>query len=301
VCLALALLTKVYMLVLLLPLGAMVYCALRSSARRAAAAAVAIVLAILPAACWYWHAAATAAPGSPYADHVFYSVRQTAEVHLPPHPLLWSPEFYRRVLDDLSGVVLTPVGLAMALAGFLDRGWRRHAAWLLASLLLVAALPLKFYAMNYYYLAVLPPLCVLAGLGWQRVAERLRPGPVARIVLLLVLLLFSCRYWVRPVTVTAEEDRPVLAAAAAVRALTGPDEPVATMHGSTLDLLYYCDRPGWALSPEMPGLADRLADCRRQGARYLVVAGPAAEHLPGTVAWPAPVVQGDGFRVFRDF
>ena len=44
-------------------------------------------------------------------------------------------------------------------------------------MILVAALPLKFYEMNYYWMAILPPLCVLVGLGGQMLYERLRPGP----------------------------------------------------------------------------------------------------------------------------
>ena len=83
-------------------------------------------------------------------------------MHRPPHPLLRSPDFYRQVLDDLAGVVLTPVGFALLLAGLLGRAWRREAAWLLAMLILVAALPLKFYEMDYYWMAVLPPLAIVA-------------------------------------------------------------------------------------------------------------------------------------------
>jgi hypothetical protein len=51
---------------------------------------------------------------------------------------------------------------------------------------------------------------------------------------------------------------------------------VITLHGSSLDLLYYCNRPGWVFpitDNEAP--AKRLESYRRQGARYFVVAGLA--------------------------
>jgi len=190
----------------------------------------------------------------------------------------------------------------LALAGLLDRAWRREAAWLLAMLILVAALPLKFYEMDYYWVVVLPPLCILAGLGWGVVQRGLRPSAAATAILLLVAVVLSLRYAVRPAFVTPAEDRAVVAAAAAVRALTEPEEPVVAMHGSTIDLLYYCHRPGWAVAPQTPELRSVLADCHRQGARYAVVAGSAdaagEATVPAALERHPVVARGDGFRVF---
>ncbi|MHB1033989.1 MAG: ArnT family glycosyltransferase [Pirellulales bacterium] len=299
---ALVLLTKIYMLVLLLPLAAMVFWQ-RNGRRpwtrgRCLLAGLAVVAAVTPGAVWSIHAYQTAAPGNPLATHVFYSVRQSAAEHLPPHPLLFSPDFYRQVLDDLAGVALTPVGLALALAGMLNRGWRRHAAWLASMAILVVLLPRKFHEMNYYYLAVLPPLCILVGLGWQVLYERLRPSRLAIAGLVAVAAIFSFRYAAVPAFITPPEDRPVLAAAEAARHWTTPDEPIVTMHGSTIDLLYYCDRRGWAFAPDEPNLAQRLADCRRQGARIVVVvgSGDTAPTLEGRVL--RTVERGEGFVVY---
>ena len=355
VCFALLLLTKIYMLVLLLPLGVMVLRSGRSTpvqlpkarteglpgsagtdAKRPAAsplgaiseesdrwlgssaaspqepkaqratprkyplALCAAVLAMVPAALWYTHAARTAAPGSASAGRIYFSLWRTAQTHSPPAPLLWTPDFYRQLLDDLTGVILTPVGFVLFVMGFLNRAWRQHAAWLVAMMILVAALPRKFYEMNYYSMAVLPPLCVIAGLGWQVVAERLRPGRMATFGLLAVALVLSMRYAVKPAFVTPEEDRAVVAAGRAIQKLTAEEEPVATMHGATIDLLYYCNRPGWAIAPDTPELDCVLEECRRQGARYLVVAGPEA--TSGEVAAlrsRTPVLRGDGFCIYQ--
>jgi hypothetical protein len=213
--------------------------------------------------------------------------------------LLWTPDFYRQLLDDLTGVILTPLGFVLLAVGFLNRGWRQHAVWLVAMGILVAALPRKFYQMNYYYMAVLPPLCVMAGLGCQVVAERLRPGWKAAIGLLLVALVLSLRYAVKPAFVTPEEDRAVVAAGRAVQALTAQEEPVVTMHGATIDLLYYCNRPGWAIAPDTPELESVLQQCRRLGARYLVVAGPEATRGKVAALEPhTPVLRGDGFCIY---
>ena len=183
----------------------------------------------------------------------------------PPsaYSLLWSPDFYRQILDDLAGVVLTPLGLALAMAGLLHPAWRRYLPWLMAMALLVAALPLKFHQMNYYWMAVLPPLAILIGLGWQQLHDRLALGPSATAILLAAALLFSLRYAVRPALVTPQADRAVVPAGQAIQKLTSDEEPVATMHGTGIDLLYYCRRPGWARSPDAPQLDKALNDCRR--------------------------------------
>jgi len=308
--LALLLLTKVYLVVLLLPLGVMVAFGDRLAGRpspegrarrsRCALAALAAALAVLPVALWCVHAIRTAAPGSPHAPHVYSCLQGNAEAYRPPDPLLRTPDFYRRLLDDLTGVILTPLGFVLLLIGFTDRAWRRHAAWLVAMVILMAALPRKFYDMNYYCMAVLPPLCVVAGLGWQVVWERLRPGRAATAGLLLVALVLSMRYAVKPAFVTPQEDRAVVAAGRAVQGLTPEEEPVVTMHGTTIDLVYYCNRPGWAVPPDTPDLDAVLEECRRQGARHLVVTGSDDRGVsePRIEAY-APVVRGNGFCVYR--
>ncbi|MBN2582737.1 MAG: glycosyltransferase family 39 protein [Planctomycetes bacterium] len=292
-CLALLLLTKVYMAVVLLPLAATGF---RSARPHGASGgwllAATLGLAVLPAACWYAFAYHAAAPDGPHAGQVYFSVRRSAGDHFPPHPLLGSSDFYRRVLDDLTGVVLTPIGFAFALAGLSDRRWRQHGVWLAATAVLVLVLPRKFYEMNYYYLAALPPLCVLAGLGWQVFQQRVRPAKAAVGLTLAAALLFSFRYALKPAFVTPEEDRGVIAAAETIRALTAEDEPVVTVHGTTIDLLYYCDRPGWALDPEDPQLPEMLGRCRREGARYAAIVG-SAPMLQGLVAC------GNNYRIHR--
>ncbi|HUT08956.1 MAG TPA: glycosyltransferase family 39 protein [Thermoguttaceae bacterium] len=291
ICLALLLLTKIYMLVVLLPLTVTVLRRSRSIMGSLLTLLV-IGLATIPAAFWYAHALRTAVPDGPFSERVFYSVRDSAEVHAPPHPRLGSADFYRQVLDDLTGVVLTPVGFMLALAGFSDRRWRQYVAWLPAMLILVLALPLKFYEMNYYWMAVLPPLCILVGLGWQAIQRRLQPGRTATAVLLVAAVVLSFRYACKPAFVTPEEDRGVVAAARALRELTDANEPVVTMHGTAPDLLYYCDRRGWVVAADARDLDSLLADYRRRGARYVVVVGKGPP-------LPEPVGGGENFRIHR--
>jgi 4-amino-4-deoxy-L-arabinose transferase-like glycosyltransferase len=292
--LALACLTKIYVLFVLAPVVAMAW---RTRPWKAAVGALALAAAIMPAGAWYWHAAAAAGPGSPVANRVYYSVRSTVDVHRPPHPLLGSMAFYRRIAGDLLGPVLTPLGFALLVVGLANPAWSRHAAWLAGSVLLIVLLPRKFYEMNYYWLAVLPLLAIFAGLGWQLAQERFRPGRSAVAGWLVLAVLLAGRFTAGPLLKTAQEDRGVVAAGLAVQRLTRPDEPVVTMHGTTIDLLYYCRRPGWAIEP---GDSETLLRCCRQGARVLAMAGeePLAEaHWPGIDS--QRLAQGPGFAVYR--
>ena len=270
VSLLLLLLTKIYMVVLLLPI------ALFPPTRgRAGCAILATSLAVLPALAWCVHVFIVSSAEHPLAERIFYSFRNSAIVHHWPHPLLSAPDFYGHVLIDLGTVVLTPVGLALLVAGLFHPAWRQHRAWLFACGALIAALPLKFFEMNYYYLAILPALCVLIGLGWERISVLWQPPHWAVAGFVSAAILLSLRYSVRPAFMTPDEDRSVVAAADAAQRFLGGDEPVVTMHGSTIDLLYYTNRVGWAISPgnNSARLAARLEACRQQGARLLIVAG----------------------------
>lgn len=296
--LSLALLTKIYMGVLLLPLTAAVFLGRTSDFRRRLWALVALALALVPAGLWYAHAWRAGDPNGPFAARIYYSVRDSAEAHWPPHKLARSPAFYKHLLDDLGSVVLTPLGLALLAAGFLHRAWRRYGWWLAASTILILLLPRKFFEMNYYWMAVLPVLCVLIGLGVQVLVQQGVLTRRATIGLLLIAVLLSLRYAAGPLWSIPPEDRAVVAAGRAMDRLARAEEPVVTMHGTTLDLLYYCRRPGWAIDPHAADLQDQLAACRRHGARYLVIAGlePAPAAPPGVTG--GELARGDGFAIF---
>ncbi|HJT35530.1 MAG TPA: glycosyltransferase family 39 protein [Pirellulales bacterium] len=341
---ALLLLTKIYMLVLLLPLAAMVRCTVagcekqRSNDNRSASCRMTflgrllrskrttddlgrssyesldrsslpiilgtgmLLLSAIPAVAWCAAAMHLANPTLPHSQHVFDSLYRSTTVHHWPHPLLASGEFYARLLYNLALPGLTPLPMLMAFIGLASRAGRRHAWWLAAMALLVAALPAKFYELQYYTLILVPPLAVLAGVGWESVLSRYRPPRAAVALCVLAWSAISMRAAVGPAFTTPAEDRGVTAAAAAVRQLATTDEPVATLHGASSDLLHYCDRPGWALSTNDRHLMQRLDECRRQGARWLVVAdlkALAASPSSAEMAGLPMVREGDNYRVYQ--
>jgi len=305
VALAALFLTKIYMLVLLLPLAALVWRSRNVSAQRLPwmASITGTLLAVAPALCWCAYVMAISDPAHPRSGSVHYSLAHSAAANGWPHPLLTEPAYYAQVFTSVATVVLTPLPLLLFAIAFRHPAWRRHAPWLASMAFLLVALPRKFDELNYYYLVAVPPLAIMVGLGYEWCVERWRPRKVWIGLAVAATLLCSLRYTIRPAFVTPAEDRAVVAAAEAVRELTLPRDQVVTMHGSTVDLLYYCDRRGWAVSPYHHDLSQKLLECQRQGARLIVVADVAhAEQNASCRAVLATlplVMAGDDFRIYR--
>lgn len=298
-------LTKIYMLVLLLPFVALLW---QQRMQRDVClpwfrSILGVLLAMSPALCWCAYVMEMSDPAHPRSASVHYSLAHSAAANGWPHPLLGNPAYYAQILTSLATVVLTPLPLLLFAIAFRHPAWRRHAIWLASMVILIAALPRKFDELNYYYLVVVPPLAIMVGLGYEWCLERWQPRAVWIGLAVVATLLCSLRYTVRPAFVTPAADRSVVAAAEALRKLTSPQDQVITMHGSTVDLLYYCNRRGWAVSPHHRDLAQKLLDCRRQGAQFFVVADVAQAKqnaaCSAVFATLPLVVAGDDYRIYR--
>jgi hypothetical protein len=75
------------------------------------------------------------------------------------------------------------------------------------------------------------------------------------------------------------------------------------MHGSTIDLLYYCNRPGWAIASDQTDLATKLAEVQRQGANLFVVCNlrdlDANQKAADILSSLATIAEGDDYRIYR--
>jgi len=300
-------LTKIYLLAWLLPAGWLLVqnndTPLATRLRRLLLPLGVLFLVAWPGMAWYAHGWWLSRPASPEASHVFFSLRDSTRVHTLPHPLLTSSDLYRRLLDRLDGSLLTPLGFGLLVLGLGDRRAWRHLPWLATCGLLVVLLPKKFYELYYYDLLALAPLALVASVGWQRLESGLQFTLGGRAGLMVVAALLVARYTIVPAFVTPPEDQSVLAAATAARSLTAVDEPITTVHGTNFDLLYYSDRPGWALAIDDRRFAEQLRQTAKEGSRLVVVA-----HLPLVALHPRAraaletlevVQQGDDFRIYR--
>jgi 4-amino-4-deoxy-L-arabinose transferase-like glycosyltransferase len=304
--LMLLLCTKIYMLVIFLPLA--VFAArkigtLQTGWRRWLLGCLSMAfIGLAPAAIWCVMAIRLSSPNSADSASVYYSLYRSTASYAVPNSLFTSASFYVRLLGNLAGTGLTPLGLLLAVVGAFTHSARRHAGWLAAMAVLVALLPGKFFELRYYTLVLVPVLAVLSGLGWEWLAPRVPTPRFSAAILLVIGVGCSLRLAIGPAFITPLEDRGVIAAATAMQELSVREEPVATLHGAGCDLLYYCDRPGWALSANDRQFSETLGRCRRQGARWLVVADLSSLERSSAAAGLAmlPVArEGKDYRVYR--
>ena len=214
---------------------------------------------------WVFHAAS---PGGPLARQVYYSLVHSRLAQQQAWALLLEPAWYARAAKELSLRLLGPLGLVLAVWGLWQSPFRRQA-WLACglSLGLLLLLPGKFYQQNYYYVLLVPAGCVACGLGYQAAEAWLRRRPRWQLAVLGGLWLVGVLRLAWPAAyATPEEDQSVLQVAALVRQLTLPEEPVVTLHGGSVVLLFYCDRPGWAWTDDPGRLSRRLQYAREHGA-----------------------------------
>lgn len=298
--------TKIYMLLMLLPLAVFAARKISSLPRKQqwrwlVGCLCMAILAAVPAIMWCLLTLQLASADHPESRHVYYSLYRSAGVHSTWSTLLLSSDFYLRMLSNIVGAGLTPVGLLLAVFGIGTTSARRHWPWLAAMAILVLALPGKFIELRYYTLVLVPSLAVVAGLGWDTLAARLPWPQCVAAVCLVIGVACSLRLSIGPAFVTPPEDRAVIAAASAVRAITSSEEPVVTLHGAGCDLLYYCDRPGWALSTNDRHLRDSLDQCRQQGAQWLVVADLSSlgRSTEAELAQLPLLIAEDDFGVYR--
>src|SRR5690606_27904210 len=112
--------------------------------------------------------------------------------------------------------------------------------------------------------------------GWNVIESRWAWRPRTQAAIAVLSVAIALRFAVGPAYRTPKEDVAVLPAARAAQEMLEPNEPVATLHGSGVDLLYYCDRRGWALDAGDQRFAEKLAHAQARGARHLVIADLAS-------------------------
>ncbi|MFH1422773.1 MAG: hypothetical protein ABIH42_08700, partial [Planctomycetota bacterium] len=181
------------------------------------------------------------------------------------------PDFYRTVMDYLSGICFTPLGFAAFVLGLLFMIKMKCKdkiflySWFFTIVLLIFTFPQKITDHNFYLLHMLPVGSIFAGVAVARVTkldffkERANRN-IFYTVMVVGFLLFSFRYFAHPVMKNVPKNEGVLRAARAINEITDSDDLIIASRGEAGDLLYYCDRNGWSFSlAERDNLGDWIA------------------------------------------
>lgn len=284
---ALALLVKIPTLYLGLPLLFLAWQRFGASTFRRPALWAFVALTLGPTVLWYWHGYRLFEE-----THLTYGIWNRYGYAKWGNPdVLADPGFYGLMLSRLWGVVLTPVGFVVAIAGIAmpvrDRRERVLHVWLVALVvfMLIAAEGNRVH--KHYQLPFVPIAAIFVGKVLAAVWSgewRVSGSPTARAVAvgtcLGALVVFGWVYAaplfaVQPFYLAQWEigrdvDRLIPKDALVV---TGEiDDNVDTPYRSQSPiLLYFAHRKGWQLLPQEFTDPNRLHELVARGARYLLV------------------------------
>ncbi len=105
--------------------------------------------------------------------------------------------------------------------------------------------PRKFVEFEYYYLPLVPPFAMLAGMAACAYFNSAFGRRWGRMLLLAAVVLLAGRYALPPILKVPAEDRHVIPAGEEIQARVPKDARIIVSHGSSSVLLYYANRDGW--------------------------------------------------------
>ncbi len=204
---------------------------------------------ILPAL-WYFHTWRVS-----YAANNIYSTMYAQLMVRSSFvsPLALHGEYYKALLDLLTGNVCTPVGFTLFLIGMMAGAgdWKKYGFFMLWSLSFLASsllIPRKLIDHEFYLLHFLLPAAPLMGLGFQHIYDHLAMKASSRKMALGFFIAacigISLRYAVHPAFKTPDSDKNILKIAEEVKAHTSKEKDRLVVQGTHV-LLYYADRYGW--------------------------------------------------------
>lgn len=199
---------------------------------------------------WYFHGWTV----SSSADNIYSTLFAQFESRSSfLNPLALNTEYYGRLLDILSGVALTPLGLTFLILGLiyavLDfRSAGFFLVWVLSFSLSSLAIARKLIDHNLYLLHLVIAAAPLMGMAFERTLSHLNPGSKRNIAagsFMLIFLLVSMRYAYHPAFVTPARSENTLRVAEQIKNSTPPDAKIISASPDSMSLLYYGERLGW--------------------------------------------------------
>ena len=262
---ALAILQKLTVILVALPMLYIFWTSYGKSLFRRRAPYIFAMLVGIPVAAWYYGHAFAIAQGTVLSALAMQRNQFGRFLGLWLHGSL-TP----RVAAALANEAFSPLGLLLAVAGFIfaPRGQMRaiFRLWTIGAAIMVLLIPTVVSANLYYLTLLLPGGAALAGLAIARLPLA---GRATAVAIFAAGAIYSALPLYRP-------DRLPYDLGMLMNSLTRPGDLLVTETGGSPNMLYYADRRGWMLEREY-NLA-RVEQLKQMGARYYAdaFAGDAA-------------------------
>jgi hypothetical protein len=220
-----------------------------------------MILPVIPVMLWVLHVKIITTADN---NVVFYSLVDSVGAREFPPPLLFEVSFYKDIFDKLSGLLLTPLGFTLFLIGICTSYKSKNTGfvyiWGLFTLLYVFVLPRKMVDLSYY---LLPVGCVgtffiafaIKDVVENKIFLHAFTKRTGKVFLGVTILIISFRYSFAPMFIIPEYDRHVVSAGKYIDENALRNSLVVASHGTSTDLLYYCNRTGWSFSVKREKLA----------------------------------------------
>lgn len=197
-----------------------------------------------------------------YAVHVYSSVFAQVQVKSTLMSLgILNFEYFKELIDILSGITLTPVGFTLLIVGILAAlaVWTQTgifviwtAIFFLSSFLLT---PRKIIEHEFYLLQFVLPASPLMGIGFQHLLRAFQERKVFQKIFvtlfLIITTVMSLRYSLHPAFKTTEREKHFVEIGDEVHKLTTDQSKIIVQGNHTL--LYYADRYGWGMEIHKEG------------------------------------------------
>lgn len=226
------------------------------------------ILALIPPLLWYYHAHAVLGQYNSFGIWNFGGDKWGSAQ-------IWTDaNFYIICYNRLTGIVLTPIGFTLLIAGLFTRARSKSEYlfhfWMISVIIYFILVAGGLWAHDYYQLPLVPVASVFIGKMLAILFENDTTRVAAYVLLASSFVISIFGLYAMPVY---DIDQAVYDAGLMVDEITPKNALIITGNGelNSPELLYYCNRQGWRVGYGQWS-ADLIEQLKKEGAGYFVTA-----------------------------
>ena len=243
-------------LILFYPLFAFLAVLPKSKNRILNGAIFSFIALAMPAA-WYMHTYFAALNVPNIHTNIFL---QASAQNPETAKIILTADYWRKVLDIISQMLLTPLLFPFFLiAPFLTnkkgRGFWIAMSGAIFGLLVLFLIPEKIMKHDFYLYGTFPFIVLVVAFGIEMITEKFPILKTNRAILFFILIYLgiSSRVFLHPIFSSPPDKQNVVRVGKIIQAKTQPVNSLIVFGDDPATMLYYSDRAGWPLQPNLVG------------------------------------------------
>ena len=174
--------------------------------------------------------------------------------------LIFHFDYWRKVFDTISQMMLTPLLFPFLFLGVVLMRRKGNGFWLSVGGTILGAFaillaPEKVMRHDFYLYGLVPFVVIIVSCGIAAIAGAFPALKTWRSIAVFLLLYFciSSRFFLHPIFSAPANEQNVLRVGQIIQAETKRDDLLIVFGDNPGTMLYYADRAGWALEPNLVG------------------------------------------------